>query len=269
MPRADARRNRGRNTRRRLLTSALRAFGARGFDAVTTREISHAAGANQASIRYHFGGKQQLYLAVASLIAEEGRDALRPPIERSLTQAVNASSARAMLQELMSAFTRQLLKLSDDGAAASFIARELATPGAAYSTIYDLYIRDLHREVTSLLARATARHRSAHDAIVDAHALVGSALGFVAARKAFTYRSWRPTNSDDRVAAIAKRITHVAARVSDREQALPSRRSTSGRMAAGSLARKSMRRGDRRSREATAESRPPIRSHDVPFAARP
>jgi AcrR family transcriptional regulator len=222
MPGVDARRIRGRKTRRRLLASALRAFGTRGFDAVTTREISHGAGANQASIRYHFQSKKQLYLAVAYLIAEEGRDTLRQHIKRSRIQAIDGSTAREMLQELISAFTRQLLKLSDDGAAASFIVRELTTPTAAYSTIYDLYIRDLHHEVTSLLARATGRHRRAQDAIVDAHALVGSALGFVAAGKAFKYRSWRPTNSDDRVAAIAKRIAHVAARVSDREKASPS-----------------------------------------------
>jgi AcrR family transcriptional regulator len=219
MFRVDSRLARGRNTRRRLLMAALRAFGARGFDAVTTREISRASRANQASLWYHFGGKQQLYLAVASLIAEDGNKVLGPLLQRARREAISRASARALLDEVMSAFTRHLLKLSDDNAAASFVARELATPGTAYSTIYGMYIRELHVEVTSLLARATARHRRAHDAVVDAHALIGSALGFIAAGKTFKYRSWRPTNSEERVAAIVSRIAHVSARLSDRGKA--------------------------------------------------
>ena len=62
----------GASTRRRLLQAALRAFGRRDYDAVSTREIVEAAGANISAISYHLGGKQGLYLATAEFLAEKG-----------------------------------------------------------------------------------------------------------------------------------------------------------------------------------------------------
>ena len=211
MPRLDMRRQRGRRTRQRLTASALKLFGARGFKATTTLAIAGAARANQASIRYHFGGKRELYLAVAHLIATEGSRAMHSLLERSRKQVDRGDDARALLSAIMQEFARQLCKYSDQGAAASFLARELGSPGVGYTTIYEGYVRDVHLEATSLLARATKRFRRAQSAIIDAHALVGAVLGFVAARKAFKQRSGRSTNSDERIEAICERIAEATA----------------------------------------------------------
>lgn len=51
-------------TRKRLLNAAGDVFGRVGFEQATVREICHVAGANIAAIKYHFGGKYQLYEAV-------------------------------------------------------------------------------------------------------------------------------------------------------------------------------------------------------------
>lgn len=47
-------------TAARILDSALQLFAARGFDAVTVRDIAEHAGANPAAISYYFGAKEQL-----------------------------------------------------------------------------------------------------------------------------------------------------------------------------------------------------------------
>ena len=49
-------------TREALLEAAERLFSSRGYAAVGTREIAERAGANLASIKYHFGSKHDLYL---------------------------------------------------------------------------------------------------------------------------------------------------------------------------------------------------------------
>ena len=54
--------------REELICIAITKFGARGFDAVGTREIAEAAGTTMSSITYHFGGKEGLYLAAAEHI---------------------------------------------------------------------------------------------------------------------------------------------------------------------------------------------------------
>ena len=51
------------STARALLDAALVEFGQHGFDGVTIRQLADAAGTNLSSIKYHFGGKDELYAA--------------------------------------------------------------------------------------------------------------------------------------------------------------------------------------------------------------
>ena len=224
MPHVDLRRQRGRRTRERLILAALKLFGAHSFKAVTTLAIAREARANQASIRYHFGGKRQVYQTVADRVTSDARAALQPLLQKARAQAVGVASTRASLVEILRAFARHLCSYSDGGAAASFMARELAHPDSGYATIYQGFIRDVHVEVTSLLARATARYNRDQGAIIDAHALMGAALSFAAARQAFKQRSFRPVNCEERVDAIAERIAEITTGVLERRAArVPSR----------------------------------------------
>ncbi len=51
-------------TRGRILTAATQLFAERGFDGVRMRDLSAEAGANVATIAYHFGDKRGIYEAV-------------------------------------------------------------------------------------------------------------------------------------------------------------------------------------------------------------
>lgn len=48
------------NTREQILEAAWELFGTRGFENVSVRDVTHAAGVNLASVSYHFGGKEGL-----------------------------------------------------------------------------------------------------------------------------------------------------------------------------------------------------------------
>src|SRR6056297_2025959 len=52
------------NTRERILDQAERLFAAKGYEAVSIREITGAAESNLAAVNYHFGNKMNLYLDV-------------------------------------------------------------------------------------------------------------------------------------------------------------------------------------------------------------
>lgn len=52
-----------KNTRQALLEAACQLFAEHGFDAVSTRMIADAAQVNLGGIHYHFGSKEQLYVA--------------------------------------------------------------------------------------------------------------------------------------------------------------------------------------------------------------
>ena len=57
-------RQRGEDTRRRILETALALFAAEGFDSASTRAIAERAGVNLPAIQYYFGSKEGLYRAV-------------------------------------------------------------------------------------------------------------------------------------------------------------------------------------------------------------
>ncbi len=58
-------------TRERIIEAAGRLFAAQGFNGTSTRQVGSEAGANIATIAYHFGGKEGLYLATLERKYEE------------------------------------------------------------------------------------------------------------------------------------------------------------------------------------------------------
>src|SRR5262245_16020715 len=60
----------------RLLEAALVEFGARGFDAASTRRIARHADAHQPQIHYHFDSKRALWKAAVDHLFAELRGAM-------------------------------------------------------------------------------------------------------------------------------------------------------------------------------------------------
>ena len=59
------------DTKLRILEAAGRTFAERGFREATVRDICQAAGSNIASINYHFGDKERLYIESVKLAHRE------------------------------------------------------------------------------------------------------------------------------------------------------------------------------------------------------
>ncbi|MEW5721907.1 MAG: CerR family C-terminal domain-containing protein [Thermodesulfobacteriota bacterium] len=68
-------------TRDKLLKAAEKLFAAKGYDAVSVREITSAAGVHLASVNYHFGGKENLYHEVFRSLWLPRAKQLRRPLE--------------------------------------------------------------------------------------------------------------------------------------------------------------------------------------------
>ncbi|QXI31069.1 CerR family C-terminal domain-containing protein [Pseudomonas vanderleydeniana] len=74
---------RGEETRARIIESALRLFGERGFEGASTRDIATDAGVNAPALQYYFDNKEGVYKACVEYIIDRVWEQLAVPIEQA------------------------------------------------------------------------------------------------------------------------------------------------------------------------------------------
>lgn len=208
---------RGEGTRAALLEAATRVFGRDGFHAATTKAIAHEAGANQALISYHFGGKEGLYTAVVEHILEAiaariGPVAMEVEAERRALEAAARATGLVSPERYFALLIRVVDRFVDVLTAeeatpwAKIIVREQQEPSAAF----DLFYSGLHGRVLALVASLVARiggrrTPTAGDRLTTL-AIVGQVLVFRVARAtAMRFLEWE-TLSPKETARIKKAL---------------------------------------------------------------
>lgn len=197
---------RGRATRSALIEAAIQVFGRDGYDAATTKAIARAAGANQALISYHFGGKERLYAAAVEHIADQITLRMGPIAEeaesarRDLDAAASASSGgRQAYFDLLCRITEGFVDVLTDPASAAWakiVIREQQDPSAAFDTLYDRVQERVLAQIARLVARIGGRSAPSAADRLTALTIVGQILVFRLARAAvlrFTgWEAFRP-----------------------------------------------------------------------------
>lgn len=176
---------RGAETRERILAVALPAFGMRGFDAVSTRDIAEAAKVNLPAIQYYFGNKQGLYQACASHIVDRYVEAALPTSQAAVSALAtgSADAARQHLIAVLQALARFLMHAGDARGASLFIQRELADPGAAFDILFEQLWRP-GVELVGQLISAARGVPSAAPARLEAIHLISGLTAFASGRAA-------------------------------------------------------------------------------------
>lgn len=169
------------STRQRLLDVAQRQFLDRGYNGVSVRDLTEAAGVNVASINYHFSGKQNLYREALALIL--GRTAKR------LVKSVQDASAgqgrpelRAVLMAYVSTFLGELTASPDAQKMICLVTAEMSEDGIAT----DVLMKEVVAPVQAILKEQIMRARpdlSDRDAALCIVSIVGQVMHFVRARE--------------------------------------------------------------------------------------
>lgn len=175
---AGARRDRGAETRARLIEAAIDVFGRHGYEGAATRQIAKAANANLAAIVYHFGSKEALYLAVVEhLVGEIGRrmGPVLVLIEASFPD--KPAEARALLKRMLEAFVDVVLGNPEAQRWARIVIRELLDPTDAFDIIYGFMGR-AHALASRLVAVALDTDPEAMESKLRAFTVIGQAIVF-------------------------------------------------------------------------------------------
>jgi AcrR family transcriptional regulator len=141
-----------------LIESGIVLFGARGYDGVTTRELAHGARTNISSIKYHFGGKEELYRAVLQEIIREINELVGPLLLALRNGVAEANGNRDPLTRLARQFAEGWCRaaLGDPRTQKRIppIVRELIQPSRHFKVIYNGFFRLLYEVLGELLAAA-------------------------------------------------------------------------------------------------------------------
>ena len=177
-------------TRQRLIDAGLRLFGVAGREAVSTRQLAEAANVNLNAIHYHFGSKDDVYLAVAVHLTETTGADIRAAADNALEhlEAIHPADAAERLADVLVAVVRTILSAPDSAYRGGFILREQLQPTAAFDVLHDGFVARLHEAIAALIGRALDLAPDHPATIVRAHAMLGQALVFGMARETLARR---------------------------------------------------------------------------------
>jgi len=140
------------DTKGNIITVATPLFAAKGFKAVTVREICQAADVNVAMINYHFRDKNGLYRACIDRLFGQ-------PIHREIASLADtvrdAKSWQAAIREWIGTFSRVLRSHTGEAAlVAGFFRHEVIHASAMSDLIRERYVQPVYDSLERLFAMA-------------------------------------------------------------------------------------------------------------------
>lgn len=167
----------GEGTRQALILAAISLFGAKGFEATSTREIASAANANIASIAYHFGGKDGLRLACADFVARRIH-AVVELVLRNFDPGGDPARAQAAMETVLMSMADFLLGRAEAREIAAFLLGEMSRPGVVLDRIYEEVIETVHVSLCRLVGLATGQDPESDLIRIGTFSIVGQVVYF-------------------------------------------------------------------------------------------
>ena len=176
--------NEAEDTRERILQSSRKLFAEKGFDMTSVRDITSDAGCNVASVNYHFGGKENLYLETFRSMLTLLRDQ-RLAVLDELMERIPPPTLEEFLQSFAEGFVDPL---ADHGRGRLFMAlvsREMFDARLPHGVFLEEFIHPiLERALTALAAFGpTLEPATAHMCIMS---MVGQLLHMLRAHHLFS-----------------------------------------------------------------------------------
>ena len=179
----DKKPSRGADTKDKLIAAGLSLFGRRGFDGVSARDVSAAAGTPLSAIPYHFVTMESLYLACIDTIVGGMNERLEPEISRIQAQfaadtRAPATRLNACIAAVTEALAREMILCDDDEEWIMLVMREHMQPGPGFERIYDNVMLRSHGLLSQLIAQRDGLDADSEAARLAAFAHMGKIVFF-------------------------------------------------------------------------------------------
>lgn len=200
---------RGAQTRLALIEAGLELFGERGVEGTSTRMLSQKAGTNIAAINYHFGGKNELYIAIAEHICEAISQHMKPLHAKFIAidvETLEQPQAEQYCIDILLFLARFYAEQDGLFRASRIIMREQASPTEAFTIFYKSIMEPIQNILDGLIAKATGHDRESHLIKVQTHLFLGQILGLRVARESFLRHLQKTELSRDELSIIYSAI---------------------------------------------------------------
>lgn len=171
---------RGEDTRRRLVETAIEAFGLNGYDGTSTRMLAEQADVTLPSIQYYFGSKEGLYRAAIDHITAEMSSKLDHASRAARAMLETPKATRqdmlACLGDLLEALTR--LIIGGDPSRKRFISRAESERSAAFTPLQEHMRQLVVDPCAGLVARLTKGRATDQKVIIRTLAIIGQVSVF-------------------------------------------------------------------------------------------
>ncbi|PWR23727.1 TetR/AcrR family transcriptional regulator [Zavarzinia compransoris] len=173
-----------RNTRTRIIETALRLFNERHFGNVTTAELAAAVGVTEGNLWYHFRNKRALLDAISVLYVEQA--------DRRLLMAPGAG-------DILDGYARLLAALTTEIQTFRFIFRDRADYGE-HSEVLRQHAGRIYRASWAQLGRFFVALKAAGHLDIDEAAIAPLVTNAIIVIR-FSFELFREMNLDDAAAA--------------------------------------------------------------------
>lgn len=160
-------------TRQRLLEVAERRFAEHGFTDTSVRDITAGAGCNLASVNYHFGGKEQLYLEIFRRRLGRMREERLASLREIRCEAEDGTCLEILLHSFVRAFLAPFKAPGEGQLWVQLMWRELSEPHLPRGLFTAEIITPVYEELAEVLLRAcpgldpVRARRSAHSLVAQ------------------------------------------------------------------------------------------------------
>jgi AcrR family transcriptional regulator len=176
-------------------------FADEGFGRATIRKICSRAGVNVASISYHFGDKEGLYLSVLKHYREKAYQ------EYPSDQGIDASSTpEDRLRAYVRSFMFRILGQGSPSWFGKLFAREFIEPTRALEILVEETIRPSFDELMNIVSGIIGRDANEETLQLCTASIVGQCLFYRNAREVIRRIAGRDTFSSREIEGIARYI---------------------------------------------------------------
>lgn len=152
---------RGEDTRRRILETAIDVFATVGYEGAGTRMLAEQAGVNLPAIQYYFGSKEGLYRAAIGHIADQIELRMAPVADRVRTALARDDATPkellGLLHDIIEAFVTLVVGGEQLESRRLLFARAELERAAALDPLHEIGMRQVIDPCRALIGRLLRR----------------------------------------------------------------------------------------------------------------